>query len=84
MARGGWCCKTVNQAKKPPQLTVVINGYVAARGLTKAQVGAIIGTCDDTARVRLKHPEEMSLRQLTTLAKTMDIPKEEFLAAISY
>lgn len=65
-------------------LSRLVNGAVATAKLSNDDVGAAIGKSRETARTRLMHPEEMSLKELVALSKKADIPIDELRSAIRY
>lgn len=75
----------VNLGKKPPdKLRMLLVGYIEATGTTRDDLGRIIGTCDDTARKRVKNPDEMTIGDLKRIGKSLGIPVDELRAAITY
>ena len=71
-------------AKKVDQLQILLSGYVRAMGQTLTQVGNMIGTCDDTAGAKLRHPDDLTVGQMKRLGKSLGIPIDDLRSAIHY
>lgn len=71
-------------AKKVDQMQILLSGYVKTMGQTLSQVGRTIGTCDDTAGVKLRHPDELTVGQMKKLGKSLGIPIDDLRSAIHY
>lgn len=78
--------KTKLQTRQPPhaQLGLLLGGICFQREISAADVGRILGCCETTARSRLRHPGDLTIDELTRLAKRLDIPIDELRAAIRY
>lgn len=71
-------------AKKPDKMQITLNGYINASDLTQEDVGRIIGTGRDTARAKLRRPDDLTVGQLKALGKRLGVPIDELRAALQY
>ena len=65
-------------------LGLLLGGVCFQRDLSAAEVGRILGCCETTARSRLRHPGDLTVDELTRLARRLEIPIDKLRAAISY
>jgi len=66
------------------QLARLIIGFLGLRHNPAADVAAILGCSENTARSRLKNPGEMTVSELTSLGRGLHIPIEDLRASIRY
>lgn len=66
------------------KLGLLLGGTCFQRDLGAADVGRILGCCETTARSRLRHPGDLTVDELTRLAKRLEIPIDDLRAAIRY
>ena len=78
--------KTKLSAKADPhrRLHALIRGYANTPQRTQEELASIFGVTPQTVSKYLSNPEEISHRKLLRIARALDIPPEDFRAAIIY
>jgi len=66
------------------QLGRLLAGAATVQGADAERIGRAIGKCGKTARERIRHPGDLTVSELTRLAKDLEIPIDELRAAIRY
>jgi len=66
------------------QLGRLLAGAAVVQKVGAEEMGAMIGCCGKTARSRVRNPGDLTVSELTRLAKRLNIPIDELRAAIRY
>jgi len=74
--------KTVFDKPSHSKLYILLNGSTAE--LSRDELGTIIGKSSQTARTRMKRPEDLSVSELYKICRKQHIPIEELRQAITY
>ena len=80
MPRTNLCKREVPHA----QLGRLIIGFLGLRHNPAADVAAILGCSENTARARLRYPGDLTVSELISICRGLHIPIEELRAAIRY
>lgn len=80
MPRTNMCKREVPHA----QLGRLLAGAAVTNNVKTEGIAAALGCSENTARSRLRHPGDLTVSELTRLAKDLRIPIDELRAAIRY
>ena len=74
--------------KMPPDkyraLKILIRGNMADQGVTQEEIGGWFGCCRQTVNYKLSSPELLTLSEITTLSRRLNIPADEMRSAIPF
>lgn len=74
--------RTILDKPKHSKLYILLNGATAS--LTREELGVIIGCCAQTARERMRRPEDLPIKDLYKICRNLHIPLDELRQAITY
>ena len=74
--------------KMPPDkyqnFQILVRGAMKYQGVTQEEVGGWFGCCRQTVNYKLRSPELLTLSEITTLSRRLNIPADEMRSAIPF